>query len=172
MPRWLLLAPMPVMTAWTIAPLARASFSRSMTISPRPRREPSRLFRIEGAGGLVSGLSCRIARKVPPGRRIPEMCRFELLLTSTDDSCIDDAASDHLDGAVKCDHEVAQAADTAWLGPMNPYLLQTKPAAAQLSLPRSVVSSGTDVRTSFSRSDGALLIRRQMNDLLTAARRS
>jgi len=37
---------------------------------------------------------------------------------------------------------VAQAAETAKLGPVNPYRLQMKPAAAQLSLPRSVVSSG------------------------------
>jgi hypothetical protein len=45
--------------------------------------------------------------------------------------------------------EVAQAAETAKLGPMNPYRLQMKPAAAQLSLPRSVVSSGA-MRPAFT----------------------
>ena len=43
MPRWLLLAPMLVTTAWTRAPLARARLSRSMTIipPPSPRTIPS-----------------------------------------------------------------------------------------------------------------------------------
>jgi hypothetical protein len=64
-----------------------------------------------------------------------------VLLASPDDGCIDDSISYHLVAQKSATREVAQAAETEKLGPINPYRLQMKPAAAQFSLPRSVVSS-------------------------------
>src|ERR1035437_191003 len=61
-------------------------------------------FSIEGAGGLMSG-------SFPSGHPIErahgsefqkmEVC--EIILAPSDDGSVDDAVSDHLHGAVKCD---------------------------------------------------------------------
>jgi len=96
----------------------------------------------------------------------------ETVFAPSDDGGIDDAVRIIWMALCSATSEVAQAAETEWLGPMNPYRLHMKPAAAQLSLPRRVVSSVArrpDFQFTF---DGAHLIRTEMKALLISARRS
>src|SRR4030042_2709467 len=61
-------------------------------------------FRIEGAGGFVSGSSLS-GQPVKCAQRgeFQKMQVSEIFFTSSDDGGIDDTIPDHLDGAVKCD---------------------------------------------------------------------
>jgi hypothetical protein len=105
MPRWLLLAPMPVMTAWTRRPsCAGQAFPLDDDHSPAFAEDHPVSFSIEGAGGLVSGsfLSGQPV-KCAQGGEFQKMQVGEIILAPSDDGGIDDAVSDHLDGAVKCD---------------------------------------------------------------------
>src|SRR5271157_5285439 len=61
-------------------------------------------FSIEGAGGLLSGsFVSGHPVKCAQGGEFHKMQVCEIFLAPSDDGCIDDAVSDHLDGAVKCD---------------------------------------------------------------------
>jgi len=78
---------------------------RSMTIIPPTLTEDHPVsFSIEGARGLVSGsFLVRTARKVRPVRRIPKNAGVRDYPRPLRRCGIDDAVSDHLDRAVKCD---------------------------------------------------------------------
>ena len=171
MPRWLLLAPMPVMTAWTRAPRARARLSRSMTIMPppSPRTIPS-LSASKGREVFAGGpFLPRQPVQCAQGGEFQEMQMGEIILAPADDGGIDDAVSDHLEGAVKRDqgggagggdriagpHEAIAVADEAGRGAVEP------------AQKRGVVrghASGPHLPF-----DGALLIRREVNGPLDRA---
>jgi hypothetical protein len=79
----------------------------------------------------------------------------EIILASSDDGGIDDAVADHLDGAVECDQRARAGCGDGIAGPHEPIPVADEAAAAQLSLPRSVVSSGA-LRPDFTSRSMAL----------------
>ena len=136
MPRWLLLAPMPVMTAWTWAPLvAGQALPLDDDHAPAFAEDHPVSFGIEGAGGFVRRpRPSRQPVKSAQGGEFQEMQMREIILAPADDGGVDDAVADHLQGAVKRDqgggagggdriagpHEAIAVADEAGGGAVEP----------------------------------------------------
>ena len=85
-------------------PCAGRTFTLDNDHSPAFAQYHPVSFGVEGAGGFMCGpFLPGQPEKGAQGGEFQKMHTTEILLAPSDDGCIDDAGSDHLDGAVKCD---------------------------------------------------------------------